>query len=137
MKRSHLVRLNDMLEAIDAVAAMVGDAHFGQYRADYRLRRAVERCVEIISEASRHLPVELTGQFPDQPWPEIAAIGNLLRHEYQRVDDFIMWKVATRSLPALRPAVTAMIKSAKSGSSSPPKNRPPPGGEAGRRRDED
>jgi uncharacterized protein with HEPN domain len=110
------VRLNDMLEAIDAVAAMVGDTHFGQYRTDYQLQRAVERCVEIVSEASRHLPTQLTVQFPEQPWPEIAAIGNLLRHENQRVDDFIMWKIATRSLPSLRPAVAAMIDAARSSS---------------------
>jgi uncharacterized protein with HEPN domain len=116
VKRSHLVRLDDILEAIDAVAEMIGNRHFGQYRVDYQLRRAVERCVEIVSEASRRLPPALTAQFPEQPWPEIAAIGNLLRHEYQRVDDFIMWKIATISLPALRPAVAAMIEVEQSNS---------------------
>jgi uncharacterized protein with HEPN domain len=42
---------------------------------------------------------ELKVEFAEQPWPEIAAIGNLLRHSYDRVDDLIMWKIATRSLP--------------------------------------
>ena len=79
------------------------------YRGDFKLRKAVERCVEIVSEASRNIPDDLKAQFPDQPWHEITAIGNLLRHQYQRVDDLIMWKIATRSLPALRKVIVSMI----------------------------
>jgi uncharacterized protein with HEPN domain len=110
IKRSELVRLRDILESIDAVAEMMDHIDLAAYRRDYKLRRAVERCVEIISEASRRIPEELKAEFPNQPWPEIAAIGNLLRHHYERVDDLIMWKIAARSLPELRPAVLAMLK---------------------------
>jgi uncharacterized protein with HEPN domain len=101
-----------MLENIDAVGAMMEGVDFDSYRRDYKLRRAVERCVEIISEASRRIPEALKADYPDQPWPEIAAIGNLLRHHYERVDDFIMWKIATRSLPDLRFAVVALNEKA-------------------------
>lgn len=101
-----------MLDQIDAVAEMIEGADFATYKRDVKLRRATERCVEIISEASRHLPADLTEQYREQPWPEIAAIGNLMRHEYQRVDDLIMWKIATRSLPELRPAISDMLKRA-------------------------
>jgi uncharacterized protein with HEPN domain len=109
IKRSHLVRLRDILETIDAVAEMMVGVDLAGYRRDYKLRRAVERCVEIVSEASRGIPNELKNEFAEQPWPEIAAIGNLLRHSYDRVDDLIMWKIATRSLPELRPAIVAAI----------------------------
>jgi uncharacterized protein with HEPN domain len=47
--------------------------------------------------------------FPNQPWQEIASIGNLLRHHYERIDDLIMWKIATRSLPDLRGVVVSLI----------------------------
>jgi uncharacterized protein with HEPN domain len=63
-----------------------------------------------VSEASRHIPEDLKSAFPDQPWHEIAAIGNLLRHHYQRVDDLIVWKIAARSLPDLRKAIISMIQ---------------------------
>jgi uncharacterized protein with HEPN domain len=92
---------------------MVAGVDFSNYRHDYKLRRAVERCVEIVSEASRGTPNELKAEFAKQPWPEIAAIGNLLRHGYDRVDDLIMWKIATRSLPELRPTIVAAIKRAE------------------------
>jgi uncharacterized protein with HEPN domain len=109
VKRSHLVRLRDILEAIDAIANMITDVQLEKYRLDYKLRRATERCIEIISEASRNIPDDLKARFPDQPWPEIAAVGNLLRHEYGRIDDLIMWKIVTRSLPELRTAIVAML----------------------------
>lgn len=110
IKRSQLVRLRDMLEAIDGVAEMTAGIDLADYRRDFKLRKAVERCVEIVSEASWHIPEYLKSEFPNQPWHEIAAIGNLLRHHYQRVDDRIMWKIAARSLPDLRKAIIAMIE---------------------------
>ena len=117
IKRSHLVRLRDILETIDAVSEMVAGVDFASYRRDYKLRRAVERCVEIVSEASRGIPNEVKTEYAEQPWPEIAAIGNLLRHGYDRVDDLIMWKIATRSLPELRPTIVAAIKTVTNKSS--------------------
>ena len=113
VKRPHLVRLRDILETIDAVAEMTAGVDFAGYCCDYKLRRAVERCVEIVSEASRGIPNELKVEFAEQPWPEIAAIGNLLRHSYDRVDDLIMWKIATRSLPELRPTIVMAMKRAE------------------------
>jgi uncharacterized protein with HEPN domain len=109
IKRSHLIRLHDILNSIDTVIGMTAGVELAAYRADTKLKLADERCVEIISEASRHIPETWKARFPDQPWHEISAIGNLLRHHYERVDDFIMWKIATRSLPQLRPVVVAMI----------------------------
>jgi uncharacterized protein with HEPN domain len=98
-----------MLENIDAVAEMVAGVDFGQYQKNLMLRRAIERCVEIVSEASRGIPESMKAAFPDLPWPEIASIGNLLRHHYERIDDLIMWKIATRSLPELREVVVTLI----------------------------
>jgi uncharacterized protein with HEPN domain len=113
VKRAQVARLRDMLREIDLIADMIEGIDPSAYSRDKKLRRAVERCVEIVSEASRRLPAGLKEAHPDQPWPEIAAIGNLLRHEYQRVDDLIMWKIASQSLPALRPVIADMLKRAE------------------------
>lgn len=99
------IRLLDIMTTIDAVAEIVKGLDFESYYTDFKTRRAVERCVEVVSEATRHLPAEWKSKFSDIPWREIAAIGNLLRHEYYRVDDLLMWKIATQSLPELRPVI--------------------------------
>jgi uncharacterized protein with HEPN domain len=99
-----------MIDNIDAVDEMMQGVDFAVYRQGVKLKRAVERCVEIISEASRAIPQEMKNAYPTQPWPEIAAIGNLLRHRFEGVDDFIMWKIAVKSLPELRRVIISMIE---------------------------
>jgi uncharacterized protein with HEPN domain len=80
----------------------VANKTFAEYQQSWQMRRAVERGVEIISEASRYIPDELKQQYPHIYWREIAGIGNLLRHEYGRIDDRIMWRVVQRYLPELK-----------------------------------
>ena len=73
------------------------------------MQRAVERGLEIISEASRHLSDDYKAQAPDVPWRQIAAIGNLLRHEYQRVDISATWNILKEHLPRLAEATVRLI----------------------------
>jgi uncharacterized protein with HEPN domain len=73
------------------------------------LRHAVQRGIEIISEASRHLPGDLKARHAHIRWPAIAQIGNVLRHEYHSISDRVIWDVVRDELPPLRKAVKVMI----------------------------
>lgn len=110
MKRSVRLRLHDILDAIEGIEETVAGITFAQYAATWQIRRAVERGIEIVSEASRHLPDDLKEHYPQIYWREIAAIGNLLRHEYGRVDDRIMWRVAQKYLPELKAVVAHILR---------------------------
>jgi uncharacterized protein with HEPN domain len=72
-------------------------------------RRTVERAVQIVSEAARTLPPDFLAKYPNAPWTAIIGIGNILRHEYQRLDDMQLWEIATVHLPRLRPVVARML----------------------------
>ena len=65
--------------------------------------------MQIISEAVRTLPSEITARYPEVEWAKIAGIGNILRHEYERVDPAIMWDIATIELPKLAMLVRRML----------------------------
>jgi uncharacterized protein with HEPN domain len=84
--RSVLLRLKDISDAIREIQNLLGPTSFEVYTENWAMQRATERGLEIISESSRHLPDDLKARAPDIPWRQIAAIGNLLRHEYQRAD---------------------------------------------------
>ena len=115
MKKSVLLRLHDILDAIAGISETIQGIDFDTYSRVWHIRRATERGIEIISEASRHIPDALKRKYPDIPWPEIAAIGNILRHDYTTVEDRITWRVAERHLPPLEKAVRAMIRDSAAG----------------------
>ncbi len=109
MPRSILLRLMDMREAIEEIGALTADTDYDDFAVDWASQRAVERGLEIISEASRHMPDAYKGMEPDIPWRQIAAIGNLLRHEYQRTDSLLVWNITREHLPRLAEAVKRLI----------------------------
>jgi uncharacterized protein with HEPN domain len=98
---SPIPRLTDIIEAILHIQAETAGVPLDVFEADWRKRWLVERGVEIISEASRRLPDELKARHPEIPWQQVADIGNILRHEYQRVAPDVLWRVAQDDLPPL------------------------------------
>jgi uncharacterized protein with HEPN domain len=106
-------RLEHILFHIRGVADTVGSVEFDTYTSVYHMERTVERAVQIISEAVRALPPGLKDRYPDVEWTKIAAIGNILRHEYERVDPKAMWEIATVRLPELEKIITRMLAEMK------------------------
>jgi uncharacterized protein with HEPN domain len=103
-------RLNDVLRCIDLLDQMVSGKTIDHLAGDPILRLAIERAIEIISEAARHIPENVRAEFPDVPWRSIFSVGNVLRHEYDRLDTEVIWDIAVKHARALRPAILAIKK---------------------------
>ncbi len=106
-------RLEHILFHIRGVADTVGGVEFDTYTSVYHMERTVERAVQIISEAVRALPPDLTPRYPEIEWAKIAGIGNVLRHEYERVDPQTMWEIATVRLPEMEKVIWRMLEDVK------------------------
>jgi uncharacterized protein with HEPN domain len=111
--RSLIPRLTDIVEAIERIRDVVGDVSVVAFESDWRRQWLVERGVEIVSEASRHLTDELKERHPEIPWQKVAGIGNVLRHNYEGVAAPVMWKLARDDLSALEEACRAELDAAK------------------------
>ena len=98
---SPIARLVDIVEAIDLVKAELDGVSLQAFEPDRRKRWLVERGIEIISEASRRLPESLKVRHPTIPWSKVAAIGNVLRHEYEHVAHDVLWRVVHNDLPTV------------------------------------
>jgi uncharacterized protein with HEPN domain len=101
--------LEHIQEAITEVDRFAAGKTFEDLTTDNLLRRAIERSIEIISEASRRLPADMKARYPDIPWPAIAAIGNVLRHEYYTIELDVIWRIATQDIRPLAVAVDALL----------------------------
>ena len=78
-----------MIEAAGRVQAVLDDLTREAFEADWQRQSLVQRRIEIISEASRHLPPEMKARHPDIPGPKspvsamfCATATKLLQHPY-------------------------------------------------------
>ena len=96
-------RLQDIVTNIDRVRAhlkgMKPDAEL-----DDKTRDAVERCLERISEAAKKLGPMIEERQPQVSWRGIRGLGNVLRHEYDAVDDSTIARIVEDELGPLRQA---------------------------------
>ena len=105
-----LRRLGHMLRNIDAAMEIVGDADLRTYLESFMMQKASERCLEIVSEASKHIPEEVKAEHPEVPWQKIRGIGNVFRHHYSVVDDHVVWLTVKVALPELRPVIVKLLE---------------------------
>jgi uncharacterized protein with HEPN domain len=63
------------------------------------------------------VPGDLKARHPEIPWPKVAGIGNVLRHDYERVAAPAMWKLVHHDLPVLEAVCRAELAAAQSGES--------------------
>ncbi|HXY57184.1 MAG TPA: HepT-like ribonuclease domain-containing protein [Methylocystis sp.] len=108
-------RLRHILRAIDDVRALLAGRTLETLEQDGVARAALERYIEIISEASRHIPENLKSRYPLIPWLDIAGIGNHIRHAYDSVDLEILWNIYLYELDALEAAVEALASPSDKG----------------------
>jgi uncharacterized protein with HEPN domain len=73
--RSLVPRLTDIVEAIERIHGVLENISLQQFETDWQRHWLVERGIEIISEASRHLTDEMKARHPEIPWQKVAAIG--------------------------------------------------------------
>ena len=95
-------RLADIIDNVDAIRGFTAELDYPAFRADRKTVYAVVRALEIISEASRRLPDDLLSRHPEIDWVAVAAAGNVYRHEYDAVDEVLIWHTARHGLAALR-----------------------------------
>ncbi|MGH6864533.1 MAG: HepT-like ribonuclease domain-containing protein [Methylocella sp.] len=100
-ERSIAPRLADVVEAIEHIRSVLAAVSLEDFEGDWQKRWLIERGLEIISEASRHLPDDIKSRHSEIPWRKIAGIGNVLRHNYERIALDVLWKLAQDDLPAL------------------------------------
>jgi len=103
------LRLLDILNAIRMCELLAARTDIDEQIKRY----ATERALEIISEASRHIPDSMKSQERDIPWINIAAFGNVARHGYDQLVGETLDDAVRHDLPILKAACERLYAQVK------------------------
>jgi uncharacterized protein with HEPN domain len=109
-ERSPRVWLIDIRAEIAGIRELTANVELATFAGSWGMKRAVEHGLLIIAEAAKHLPESLKETRPEVPWERIHGLGNLLRHEYRRIDPEILWSIVTEHLSVLDTAAAALLE---------------------------
>jgi uncharacterized protein with HEPN domain len=97
------------LESINLINEFIRDMDFSAYQRDEKTQAAVERKMQILTEAVIRLEMEGPDAFPEIDWKAYRGMGNFLRHSYHRVSDEIVWNTVQDDLPLLKRVVEGAL----------------------------
>ena len=113
MKRTLVLYLKDILEAIERIENYVEGCTIEQFAKNTLVIDAVVRNFEIIGEATKHIPVEIKQENPLIRWKDMAGMRDKLAHEYFGVDIEILWKTSKNRLSRLKPQIEELLREAQ------------------------
>lgn len=79
------------------------------YLGDTLIQDAVIRNLEVIGEAASRITAEYRTTHPEFPWRGMAALRNVLIHDYEGVDLQRVWRVVEKELPVLKIAIERIL----------------------------
>jgi uncharacterized protein with HEPN domain len=100
--------LDDIITAIADTAEFTQGMSYEMFAADKKTVNAVLRSLEVLGEATKHIPPSFRKKHPDLPWSKMAGMRDVLIHDYMGVDLKTVWKVAQERLPELKPLLEGL-----------------------------
>ena len=108
MTRDPTVFLKHIQLCLERIDDYVSDGRTA-FMTDTKTQDAVIRNLEIIGQAIKGYDVGmLAAAAPAVPWQQIAALRNVLAHQYLGVDLHLLWNIVEFELPRLREAIAGM-----------------------------
>ena len=108
--REHVDYLQDIVDMMAKVEQFTTGMTFEEFMGDDKTIFAIVRALEIVGEATKHIPAAIRTRHPDLPWRNMAGMRDKLIHDYLDVDLDIVWKTATELIPLLKPQVAEVIE---------------------------
>jgi uncharacterized protein with HEPN domain len=91
----------DMRDAAQRARQLVTGMDYAAFVGDERTYLAVERLLENIGEAARHVSPPTRERMSAIPWQGIIGMRNVLAHQYGVVDQRRVWIAVVEGLPKL------------------------------------
>ncbi len=110
MSRDIMLYLEDIQVSCERILRYVGEMNFSSFKNDTRTYDAVVRNLEIIGEAVKNIDESFRRKYPDVEWRAIAALRNIVAHEYFGIKDEIIWDIIIHKIPTLFQQINTILR---------------------------
>ena len=109
MPRDIKMYLLDISNSIDSIFEYLGnERNFKLYDTNKLIRRAVERELEIVGEATNRI-IKINPNIDISNARRIVSLRNWVIHSYDNVDNVIIWGIIDKDLPLLKTQVDNLL----------------------------
>jgi len=107
--RDYKLYLQDISYECKNIKKFVENTTYEEFTENLEKVYAVAKAFENIGEAVKNIPEELTDEYPEIPWSEIAKMRDVLTHHYFGVDDKVLWDTLGEDFDEFEKAINGML----------------------------
>ncbi len=105
--------LKDILNSIISIEEFIKSMTYTELIEDDKTSSAVLRKLEVIGEATKHIPENIRSKYPQIPWNAVAGLRDKLIHGYFEVDYNLVWGILKKRLPELKQVIKKIMNDYK------------------------
>jgi len=102
--------LNDIKSECEYLMERTSDLTYDEFVSNEEFKRAFIRSLEIIGEATKHIPSNLRKKYPQINWKSVVGIRNKIIHEYFGIDYEVVWKTIKEKIPEFYKVIKEIIE---------------------------
>ncbi|MCM1212862.1 MAG: DUF86 domain-containing protein [Blautia sp.] len=103
-KKSERIILQKMMQYCDEIEQILKKHHSNraEFEDDKEFQFACGMCIIQIGELVAGLDESFVEKYPDIPWRQIKGMRNIYAHDYDIIDNDIIWETITKEIPELK-----------------------------------
>ncbi len=109
MSRDYRLYLDDIQTSVEKIRKFTQGLSFDEFSADNKTFDAVVLNLQIIGEATKHIPDSVKEKYPDVDWRRIAGLRDVIAHGYFGLNEHILWDLVQNRVPQLQEQVRHIL----------------------------
>lgn len=108
-KQSSQLRIRHILKAILDIQTFTQGITFEDFKNDLKAYYACLYQFAVIGEAVVHMDPDILASF-EYPWYKVRSFRNFIMHEYQAIDEKVVWDTIEQELPEFRKLMERILE---------------------------